>query len=131
MKKSEPHIKYFDMGPYPIYLGFTVNYAKFNLEMKRLGVEGAPLWVNGGSDATTHFLTKDDTPVHNTAIICIKRRKGITEAQVTAMVVHEVVHVWEFINKCMRTSCPGGEHQAYGIQFMVQRILEEIARNKR
>lgn len=130
-KRSRAHITYFDTGSWPIYFGFTTDAESFAKEMKRLGIEDPPPFVSSGWGATTHVITDDQAQVAaTTVVVCLKRRSGVTRAQEVALLAHEACHVWNAVNKAMNGPCPGGEHQAYGVQWLTQRMVEEVFKVK-
>lgn len=122
---SEAHIQYFEVASWPVYFGFTTDKKKFKKEMKRLGVkdEVHHALVRGNAGATTHILEKNGKM---TIIVGIKLRKGATKSQVAGLIAHEATHVWHHINKQMDCECPGGEHLAYGVQWLTQCMLSAI-----
>jgi len=123
----KPRIKYFETGPWPIYLGFTRDETSFLSEMRRLNIPNPPDFVTKNADATTHILSGSGNITLTTIIICVKPSKKHSKEQHTALVAHEAVHVWWGVCEAMGgDSHPGGEHEAYGVQWITQVILEEL-----
>jgi len=119
-----PAMRYFHMGQWPCYVGFTSKQSEFDAEMVRLKVDPAPDWIgNPHSAATTHFLTNRDML---TVIVCIERQKRRSREQIAALIAHEAVHVMQ----CMEQQFyPGSrfddETQAYLVQYLTQNFLYE------
>jgi len=120
---SKTHIKYFDVGAWPVYFGFTHKKKEYDKEMKRLGIKSDVPFVSANALATTHVLTKKG---HTTIIVCIKKSKKFTRNQLTAALAHEAAHVWEAVVEAMRGHNPGDECQAYGIQYATLRMADRL-----
>jgi hypothetical protein len=120
---SKAHIHYFATGSWPVYFGFTTKKKEYDKEVKRIKVKEPRPWVTPGSNATTHVLLRYD---HVTIIVCLKRKKGISKSQLAALLAHEAAHVWNEVCDAMKGECPKGEHQAYGIQWIVQQMAANM-----
>ncbi len=123
MSKDEPHIAYFNMGPWPIYVGFTTSPKRFAREMKRLGCEGVASLASDHANATTHHLIKDGSA---TAIIAMQKDKKRSPEQVAALIAHEAVHVAQELWSNIGERTPGREAEAYLVQMIVQCCLQEV-----
>lgn len=123
-KKDKPCIAYLNMGPWPVYVGFTTSEDDFQREMKRLGVEGSIDFLgHGRAHATTHTL-------ENAGSLCIviameaPTRKRSRE-QYAALLAHEAVHVVQGLRDELSRSEPlGHEAEAYLVQQIVQECLQ-------
>ena len=122
--KNKPHIFYMHPGSWPVHIGFTSNKVEFGKEMSRLGVTDPPEFITSGANATTHILTKNEEGT--TIIVCLDIGKKASRAQILGLICHEACHVWTMVCESMRGSCPGGEHQAYGVQWIAQNIAEKV-----
>jgi hypothetical protein len=116
------HVHYLNLGPWPGYVGFTINKDAFEREMKRLKVKEPVDWISkNGSNAATHFFNNHGS---NLAIICIEpfRRHSVSKEQYAAMLAHEATHVVQQ----MRTDLGdlGSEAEAYLVQQIVQESLQ-------
>lgn len=127
-KKDKPHIKYFNMGPWPVYIGFTMNEEDFAKEMARLcpGQDVAFLGTDQAG-ATCHILTNAGTL---TAIITIHEpSKAIQPELYASMIAHEVVHALQatrdhLVNSDHGSEGMGTEGEAYFVQYLVQGMLQ-------
>ena len=124
-KKDKPNIHYMHPGMWPVHIGFAFIKADFDKEIARLGVTDAPNFVTPGANATTHTLIKDG---QKTIIVCFDFGKKVSRSQVLGLICHESCHVWNEVCDAMRGTCPGGEHQAYGVQWIAQCIAEKAWR---
>lgn len=124
---DEPHIRYFNMGPFPIFVGFTNSPKAFAKEMKRMSVSGVD-FVNPGSNATVHTLSKDGSTV---CIITMEKAKDKSPEMVAALIAHEAVHVVQELWDAIGEHEPGREAEAYLVQQIVQSCLQEAWKTKR
>jgi len=123
MDTDEPCLRYFNMGQWPCYVGFTIKQEEFDAEMKRLKVDDAPQWLNPGAAATTHFLGKYDML---TIIVCMQRAPKRSREQIAALIAHEAVHVMQEMQEHFYKSGKfDDETQAYLVQYLVQNFLYE------
>lgn len=120
---SKAHIAYFETGSWPVNFGFTTSKKNFRKEMKRINVKPIPEFITAGANATTHILSEGNAIC---IIVCLKKRKGIDKSQIAGLIAHEATHVWDAINDAMRGKCPGGEHHAYGLQWIVQSMANQM-----
>ncbi len=77
--------------------------------------------------ATVHFFESRKT-TYPAAIVCIKAGEGYSPVQVTALLVHEAVHIWQSVKERHNETCPGKELEAYGIQAIAQALITEYER---
>lgn len=91
--------------------------------MKSVGdSEEAISFVTDGAAATTWFLPGDGG--FSRVVICV--RKGIDKVPLTALIVHEAVHIWQRAKDDMGEDRHGDEVEAYAIQAIVQELLENF-----
>lgn len=121
MKKTKPFINYCNMAMYPVSLGFTSNEAKFYKELKRIGVTQDVEFLEEDSISTAHFLTSKFS--HN-IIVVIDRDEGFEELA-TEFLVHEAVHVWQYIKEVIEEDKAGNEIDAYNTQYITRFLLDE------
>ena len=73
-----------------------------------------------GSNASTHFYTKD---AESSAVVCIDG-EGYTRSQVSALLLHEAVHIFQEVKEMIGEHSPSKEFEAYAIQAISQRLFE-------
>lgn len=89
--------------------------------------ERAPFLVHEYAGATIHFFeNKGDRT--RAAIVCIRVTGEQSWAQVVALLAHEAVHLWQEIREALGEKQPSAEEEAYAIQSLVQRLIEELVR---
>jgi hypothetical protein len=124
MTDDTPCLRYFHMGQWPCYVGFTTSEEEFNAEMKRLKIGNAPECFIGNSSAVTHcFDPNADNMLM--VIVCIKRTRRKVE-QVAALLAHESTHVMQYMqDEFFQGQQFDRENQAYIVQYLTQNFLYE------
>jgi ribosomal protein L30E len=116
---SRSRVHYLNTGPWPWYVGFTIEEAAFQREMKRLRVKDAGPGVKSGSNAATHHLVNGST---NMAIIVMNPpKRHVSKEQYASLLAHEAVHVVQ--NMREKLGDLGSEAEAYLVQQIVQEGL--------
>ena len=90
--------------------------------MKKCGVKYPPQWLIG-DDATTHLF--DDK-----AVVCLSAA-GKSKLQITGLLVHEAVHVFQYHMERIHETRPGDEQMAYGIQIVSMILIDAYKRRKK
>ena len=105
----------------PVFLALCTNEKEFHKELKRLGVPKEP-FIHGTGDATTSkYVSKEG---NRCVIITIRRHKNKKRSQIDALLVHEAVHVWQWIKELIGEHDPSKEFEAYSIQSISQDLIE-------
>jgi hypothetical protein len=131
-KSDKPCIEYLNMGPWPVYVGFTTSEPAFAKEMKRLGLSDVAFLGRERASATVHTLTHGG---EMTFILAMLPAKGRTKEQYAALVAHEAVHIAQGIKEEVSANDHlGRESEAYLVQHIVQWCLQlawDTGRTKR
>lgn len=126
--KPPKGIEYFHMGPWGCYVGFTQSPKAFRREMKRMKIDEPPSFVaTDHANATMHSFTKDGDL---TCIITMPPSKH-KMAQIAALLAHEAVHIAQEFWAWIGEKEPGREAEAYFVQYIVQRCLFHVKRNRK
>lgn len=124
---DRPHkdLHYFNLGPWPFYVGFTTSEAAFAAEMKRLKIGQEVAYLGRErANATTHFFNGTDMVCAIIAAPAFNARKHSRE-QYAALVAHETAHVvQEMRNELNNGEHLGNEAEAYLAQQIVQECLQ-------
>lgn len=126
MKDKPPKgIRYFNTGPWPVYIGFTTCEKAFAAEMKRLKVTDVNFLGTARASATTHILP-------NCGSLCfIITTRPFQQCKVpkegyAALIAHEAVHVIQEMREGLaRGESLGIEAEAYLVQQIVQECLQD------
>lgn len=108
------------------YLALCLSEKRYLKVMKHCGVSHPQPWLNEGSNATMHALTKPNGDV--TCVVCIHVEKNHSRIEIAGLLVHEAVHVWQEYALRIGERNPGSEQMAYGIQSVAQELLAEYER---
>lgn len=109
----------------PYYWCLCTTEEQFHKAMRalKIPVRDWPSFVNGPADATIHFMEESDG-AGRAAVICV-RDEGRDKLQTQALLVHEATHLWQEIRLHIGEKEPSAEFEAYSIQALSQRLLEE------
>lgn len=114
---------YVGMGPYPGWVGIVFDADTFRREMKRLGVENVPQFVNEGAHATTHNFAHPQHGEMNLVSLDAKAAKGRTRDEIYGLMVHEAVHCKQHVFAAIGETQPGAEQEAYLVQHIAQTFI--------
>jgi hypothetical protein len=107
----------------PFFLGLCKSEDAFLREMRKLGIpkEKWPEWIrNEHSGATAHWFAHPKRG--RIAIVCIRPgRRLLTETY--ALLVHEAVHIWQWIKEDIGEDEPSKEFEAYSIQRLSLNLM--------
>lgn len=109
----------------PYYFTLATSEKKFKKAIKRFNISDVPPWLNYFADATTHTFQCGDKLA---AIVCIHADKDKTIAQIAALLAHEAMHIWRYTLKHYGEKKPSFEFEAYAVQSLTQRLVEEYVR---
>lgn len=127
MKRDRPPkgIRYFNLGPWPFYVGFTTSEKAFAKEMQRLGVSGVDFLGHARANMTTHIFENRSTVTCIITSHPFNARQHSRE-QYAALIAHEAVHVVQEMSKELaRGESLGSEAEAYLVQQIVQESLQD------
>lgn len=124
-------IRYFNMGPWPVFVGFTTSEEAFAKEMERLKIEGVNFLARERAHATVHILERSGSLTFIIAMAPFNPRR-VTREMYAALVAHEAVHIiQEMQNELAKGESLGKEAEAYLVQQIVQESLQDAwASNK-
>lgn len=120
--------KWFDTGPLPLFLGFTISDCAYKASMRKMGVDGPPKFVTEGAFATTHTFRHPRSG--HCAIVCVDRNRcrGASKDGMAGLIAHEAMHVWTHLLEFMGETKPGDEIGAYTLQWMTSTLMGEYYR---
>lgn len=84
-----------------------------------------PPFINEGANATTHYFANDTT---KSTVVCMPPNPAMSNAQIVALLCHEAVHIWQATRKHYGERKPSTELEAYAVQSLTQRLVEEYER---
>lgn len=111
-----------DRGWQPTAIGFCPSEAAWHREMKRLNAE-QPWPGHNNTNGCTHWLKHDKTG-QSVIIVCLFQKAETDALNVIMTLVHEAVHVWQFLCEYIGEEKPGIEMEAYGIENIARGLVE-------
>jgi len=114
----------------PIFIGLCLSEKQFNKECKKLKIpeELIPEFTGSGDDGRTHYLTNEKCD--NVCLVCINNYKNIGKSELIGLLVHESVHIWQFIKNDIQEKNASSEFEAYCMQAIVQELFNKINQDK-
>ncbi len=129
-KRSSPH--WLDRNlfvcPYRFTLCITPKaYNKICRYLKVAKEDRPGFLTTEHSDASAHFFDLVGGK-EKAVVVCIAVGDGRSVAQVHSLLVHEAVHIWQNAREIYGEHNPSSELEAYAIQSLSQRLMEEYDR---
>lgn len=118
----------------PFEFCLCVTEEQYHKELKRLKVpkdEWGEFTIRGQRATVRRVVCEGCTPV---AIVCIRPTTEKTIHQINAVLVHEAVHLWQWMKELIGEDEPSIEFEAYSIQGMAQRLFyayDELTRKRK
>lgn len=108
----------------PFCIGLCVSEESFIKELRRLKVpqKNWPEFVPKNKDGRVHLFQNNKALC---AILCIRENNKATRNEITGLIVHESVHIWQEIRDAKNEYHPSAEYEAEAIQNISQRLIEE------
>lgn len=123
--KPPKGIRYFNTGPWPVFIGFTSSEKAFKAECKRLDVGKVDFLGSQHANATTHVFTSGGSICFIITIQPPNRRA--TREMVAGLIAHEAMHVIQEMQKSLAQGRSlGDEAEAYLVQQIVQECLQDL-----
>jgi len=105
----------------PYYIALCQSSRDFKHEMRRLGVPKAhwSKWVLKGKGGRVHEFKNKGKLV---CIVCVRR--STNRVGVYGLLVHEAVHIWQWIRTELGELQPSSEFEACAVQNIAQNLIE-------
>lgn len=121
MAKRPDKVIWLDRGWQPVAIGFVPSKSAWDSEMKRLrsDIEYPAHRMAGG---LTH-LSRNETTGESLILVCCHPNSERDAMSVIMTLVHEAVHVWQFLREEIGEKNPGIELEAYGIEHIAEGLI--------
>jgi hypothetical protein len=120
LKKNR--VIWIDRGWQPVAIGFVPSEKAWDQEMKTMGLSD-PWPSKPQSAGHTQWIEDRKTGVGR--IYVVISDGGERDAfEVISTIVHEAVHVWQFLCRHIGEADPGTEMEAYGIQYITEKLID-------
>jgi hypothetical protein len=116
----------------PYSIGLCQTEAQYRHELKRLKVPNhkESEWIASDKDGCVTEVIKSDGHGH-CYIVSIRATKTTQPIEVIGLIIHEAVHVWQFIREGIGEDEPSHEFEAYSIQRIAQNLIDAYNISKR
>lgn len=115
----------------PFFYTLCTTEAQFHRELRMLKLpprKWPEFQATGQSHATAHFFRKFDDKLISIVTLRPDAMENLAGPTIAALLVHEAVHIWQAIKSQIGEKNPGDETEAYAIQTISQRLMEEYVR---
>src|SRR3990167_10259786 len=99
----------------PGYIFLCRTEKEFSLLKKQLNIQNDLPFLGAQAKATTHAFERGSDNIY---IVCLGNTKGRTKTQIFSLLVHEAVHIWQWIKIQIGEREPSAEFEAYAIQHL-------------
>lgn len=103
----------------PVYIGLCTSELSYTRELKRLNAEPKGEWLEGTEVGKVHPFEDSDGGV--ILIVCVKPTDSVRDLQAT--IVHESVHVWQFVKEYIGENEPSKEFEAYSVENIYTTLM--------
>jgi hypothetical protein len=114
----------------PVEYGLCLSERDFKRASAAYYLETEDGWKAKDALACAHELKDAD---NNTAkiVVCMDRKPSWSDAAIYSLLVHESVHVWQFIKKAIGEKRPGIEQEAYSVERIAHNLFESYKQQTR
>lgn len=112
------------------YFTLCTNEKQFKQILKHLNIpkgDRHPFLSNWHCSATAHYFEHRED-MKKSVVVCLGSTEGKSVIQIHALLVHEAVHIWQQVKETYGEHDPSPELEAYSIQCLSQRLMEEYER---
>lgn len=110
----------------PAFYCLCTSEKQYKKVLKELGIKNPDVWLNVGGDATVHVIENTKNTSKLCCIVCIDITKGHSIPQIMALLVHEAVHIWQYIRESLGEDSPSAEFEAYAIQRLSLELMTQM-----
>jgi hypothetical protein len=117
------------ISPPAPYLCLCLSEDEYLIAFKHMDVKPRDEWIRTPqADATTHFLRNRKGEL--CVVVCLAGYERRTPIEVTGLLIHEAVHIWQEWCAFYGETHPGSEQEAYAVQQLTQTLMEEFVRRQ-
>ncbi len=115
-------VVWIEQGWQPVAIGFCPTEKAWDREIRRLN--GDQPWPEAADRGGYTLLGKNDQTGCSTILVCVGNGAERDAMKVILTIVHEAVHVWQFVREVMGEREPGIEIEAYAIEGISRSLIE-------
>jgi hypothetical protein len=118
-------VVWIDRGWQPVAVGFVPSAKAWEREMKRLRTpKPRPAYPSIANFGGHTQLFENDTTRESVILVTVGNGSERDALEVIMTIVHESVHVWQFICRVIGENSPGIETEAYAIESISRALIE-------
>lgn len=122
MAKAHDNLVWINRGWQPVGIAFCPSEAAWLRAQKRYRIqEGYPSIAGKGGHT---LLCENDETRESIIIVTVANGSERDAMEVIMTIVHEAVHVWQFIRRVIGEDVPGIEMEAYAIEEISRSLIE-------
>lgn len=127
MKKRD-RVVWIDRGWQPVAIGFCPSRKAWKRVQREMHVlEGYPDIAGHGGHT---LLAKNDKTFESVIIVTVAGTAERDAMDVIMTIVHEAVHVWQFLRNAIGESSPGIELEAYAIEEISRGLIDAYCKTQ-
>lgn len=109
------------------YMTLCMSEAEYLKVVKHCNVKNPARWLAPTSTACVHYWEQGAKTI---CVVCLSpdATTDFDPITVASMLVHEAVHVFQYLCESIGEKSPGIEFEAYSIQRISEQLLREYAR---
>lgn len=111
-------------GLFRVNIGYCPSKEAFQKYLKSVGMDGEIPWEGEFHQGLCYKLPAISDNTVGTILIYVNREVLQDELKCSSTILHECVHAFQFICDFWGEDSPSREFEAYGIQYIYDRILE-------
>lgn len=115
-------VVWLEQGWQPVAIGFCPSEKAWDREIRRLN--GTQPWPESANMGGHTLLGENDKTGCSTILVCVGNGAERDALDVILTLLHEAVHVWQFVCQTIGEHNPGIEMEAYGIEGITRGLIE-------
>lgn len=127
-KLPRNRVVWIDRGWQPVAIGLCPSQKAWDREIKRLN--GDQPWPDGANHGGHTLLGVNNVTGTARILVAIGNGAERDALEVILTLVHEAVHVWQFLCKHIGETDPGIEMEAYGIEEITRGLIDAYCRTQ-
>lgn len=113
----------------PVHYTLCTSERMFHAELRACALPRSkwpPFLLTSHAHATINYIEHHNG--RQMAIVCMPPAPERDQLEVVGLLVHEAVHLWQWIREYIGEKAPSMEFEAYAVQRIVQSLLGEYRR---
>lgn len=125
---ADDRVIWIDRGWQPVAIGFCPSEEAWNRARKQHNIVAEYPSIAGKGGHT--LLAENDVSRESVIIVTVADGAERDALEVILTIVHEAVHVWQFVCQTIGENAPGIEMEAYGIEEISRGLIEAYCKTQ-